>query len=165
MALFTEVQHLCTFNIFTSPLFITFFQMFGRHRTPSARPSLLMFRIDRPIARINSSRCCTGHLAVILALWRMDRNRMDSYRVSKVDVLDLPFPAAQEALESSSGVTPCFVMKNYGVLYRQVSHCHEEWLCSVPPSVVTCFTQSLKTFLCTTTSYHFNFDPGTLLVL
>ena len=26
----------------------------------------------------------------------------------------------------------------------------------------TCFMQSLKTFLCTTTSFHFNFDPGTV---
>ena len=29
--------------------------MFGRRRIPSARPYLLMFRIDRPIARISSS--------------------------------------------------------------------------------------------------------------
>ena len=29
--------------------------------------------------------------------------------------------------------------------------------------IATCFTQSLKTFLCTTTSCHINFDPGTLL--
>ena len=29
--------------------------------------------------------------------------------------------------------------------------------------IATCFMQSLKTFLCTTTSCHFNFDPGTLL--
>ena len=28
--------------------------MFGRSRTPSARPSLLMFHIDRPITRISS---------------------------------------------------------------------------------------------------------------
>ena len=30
-------------------------------------------------------------------------------------------------------------------------------------SITTCFKQSLKTFLCTTTSCHFNFDPGMLL--
>ena len=54
MALFTGVQHWCTFNII-APLFIIFYQMFGRHRTPSACPSLLMFRIDRPISRISSS--------------------------------------------------------------------------------------------------------------
>ena len=34
---------------------MTFSQMFGRHRTPSAHPSLLMFPIDRPIARISSN--------------------------------------------------------------------------------------------------------------
>ena len=28
--------------------------------------------------------------------------------------------------------------------------------------IATCFTQSLQTFLCTMTSCHFNFDPGTL---
>ena len=58
MVLFTEVQHLYTFNI-VAPLFITFCQMFGRRRTPSARPSLPMFRTDRPIARI-SSRVLSG---------------------------------------------------------------------------------------------------------
>ena len=40
---------------YNRPLFITFCQMFGRRRTPSARPSFLMFSIDRPIARVNSS--------------------------------------------------------------------------------------------------------------
>ena len=40
-------------------------------------------------------------------------------------------------------------------------HCHEEWWDSVTSSVANCFTQSLKTFLCTTTSCHFNFDRGT----
>ena len=54
MTLFTGVQHLCTFNIVAS-IFITFCQMVGRRRTPSARPSLLMLRIDRHIARISSS--------------------------------------------------------------------------------------------------------------
>ena len=34
------------------------------------------------------------------------------------------------------------------------------WQCCI----ATCFTQSLKTFLCTKTLCHFNFDPGTLLV-
>ena len=54
MALFTGIQHLCTFSI-VAPLFYHVCQMFGRRRTPSARPFLLMFRIDRPIARISSS--------------------------------------------------------------------------------------------------------------
>ena len=53
IALFTGI-HLCTVNI-VAPLFITFCQMFGRRRTPSARPYLLMFCIYHPIARISSS--------------------------------------------------------------------------------------------------------------
>ena len=39
----------------TPLLFITICQTFGRHRTPLAHPSLLTFRMDRPIARISSS--------------------------------------------------------------------------------------------------------------
>ena len=50
--------------------------MFGRYHTPSARPSLFMFGIDRPVARISSSLVL--HRAVVLSLWRRDRNRMDS---------------------------------------------------------------------------------------
>ncbi|KAJ4434829.1 hypothetical protein ANN_23400, partial [Periplaneta americana] len=34
---------------------------------------------------------------------------------------NLPLPATQEVLDSSSGVTPCIIMKNDGVLYPQVS--------------------------------------------
>ena len=77
MALFTEVQHLCTFSII-APLFITFYQVFGRRRIPSARPSWLMFNIDRSIARISSYLVLYRVLAVVLFLWRIDRNRMDS---------------------------------------------------------------------------------------
>ena len=35
---------------------------------------------------------------------------------------NLPLPAAQEVRDSSSGVIPCIVMKNNGVLYHQVLH-------------------------------------------
>ena len=58
---------------------------------------------------------------------------------------NLPLSAAQEVRDSSSGITPCIVLKNVGVLYHHVLH-------GVP-----------KNILCTTTSCHFNFDPGTLL--
>ena len=40
---------------YSSPLFITFYQMFGVRRIPSAPHSLLMFLTDRPIASIRSS--------------------------------------------------------------------------------------------------------------
>ena len=68
-------SHLINFKI-DAPLYITFFQMFGRSPTPSVRPSLLMFRIGHPIAQIISSLMLYGSLAVVLSLWR----------VSKVDV-------------------------------------------------------------------------------
>ena len=48
-----------------------FFQMFGRRRKPSARPSLLIFLTDRPIARISSS----------LVLYRVPRS--DSFTLAK----------------------------------------------------------------------------------
>ena len=40
--------------------------------------------------------------------------------MSTVDVQYFPLPAAQE-VRDSSGVTPCIVMDNDGVLYHQVS--------------------------------------------
>ena len=61
---------------YSRPLIYYLLPNVGRLRTSSARPSLLMFRTDRPIA-------------------------------------------AQEVRDSSSGVTPCIVMKNDGVLYYQ----------------------------------------------
>ena len=92
--------------------------MFGRRRTPSERPSLLMFRIDHPIARISSYLVLYRVPRSVLSQWRRDRNRVDSYRVSTVDV---PFPGAQAVRDSSSGVTPCIFMKNDGVLYHQIA--------------------------------------------
>ena len=86
--------------------------MCGRRCTPSARPSLLMFRIYRPIERISSY--CTRSFAMVLSLWRRDHNRMVSYRMSTVDIPEFPFPAVQEVHESSSDVTPCIVRKNDG---------------------------------------------------
>ena len=35
--------------------------------------------------------------------------------------LNLPLPTAQEVYDNSSGVSPCIVMKNDGVLYHQMS--------------------------------------------
>ena len=95
--------------------------MFGRYRTPPARPSLLMFRIDRHIARLSSS----------LVLYRVPRG--SSFTLAKRFVIawthiewvrwmfqSFPLPAAQEVRDSSS-VTPCIDMKNDAVLYHQVS--------------------------------------------
>ena len=46
---------------------------------------------------------------------------------------NLPLPAAQEVRDSSSGVTPCIVMKDDGVVYLQVlSFSPERWTKVVP---------------------------------
>ena len=65
-------------SIQSLPLFITFCQTFERCHIPLVYPSLLMCHIDRPIAWISSSLVFTGSLAVVLSLWRSDRNSMDS---------------------------------------------------------------------------------------
>ena len=67
-----------------------FRQMFGRGRTPSVRPSLLMIRIYSPIARISSALILCRVLTVVLSLWRRDHNHMDSYWLSTVDVPQSP---------------------------------------------------------------------------
>ena len=108
------------------PLFITFYQMFRRCRTPSARPSLLMFRIDRPTARISSSRVLYRSLPLVLSLWQRDYNHKDSYRVSTKDFPESPIAMAQEVHDSSTCLTPCIVMKNDGVLYHQESSFYPE---------------------------------------
>ena len=121
MALFTGIQHLCTFNIVT-PLFITFCQMFGRRRTPSERPSLLMFRIDRPIARISSS----------LVLYWSPRN--DYFTLAKrsyshglilgeyVGCSRISKLASARRKGSRDSSRLSTVVKNDGVLYHQVLH-------------------------------------------
>ena len=99
-----------------------FRQMFRRRRTPSARSSLLIFHIDPPIARISSSLCCTGSLVLLLSLWQRDRNRMDSYLVSTMDVSESPI---------FSGARGPWLQQRCDSL-----HCLEEWCGSVPPSAV-----------------------------
>ena len=114
MALFTWIQHFCTFNL-VAPLCITFCQMFRRRRTPSARPSLLMFRMDRPIARIISS----------LVLCRVPRSFFFFFceeiviswtHIGWVGLMfqNLTLPAVQQIRDSSSCVIPCIVVKNDG---------------------------------------------------
>ena len=107
MALFTGVQHLSTFDIVSS-LFITFSQMFETRRTQS----LLMFHIDRPIPGPSQWFFHFGEEIVIT--WP---------HIGWVRWIfqNIPLPAAQDVRDSSSGITPCIVMKNDGVLNHQVS--------------------------------------------
>ena len=89
--------------------------MFGRIRIPSARPSS-MFRTDRPVAWISSSLVLYRVLAVVLSLWHRDRNRMDSYRVSTVDVPECLTTSGARGPWRSNSVISCIAMKNDGVL-------------------------------------------------
>ena len=75
--------------------------MFGRHHTPSAHPSLLMFHIDCPIAWISPSLVLYRSLAVVLLLWWRDHNRMDSYWVSMVNVSQPPIASGTRSLTAA----------------------------------------------------------------
>ena len=121
MALFSGLQYSGIFSI-VAPLFITFCQMFGRRCAPSARPSLLMFRTDHPIIRISSSLVLYRVPRSGSSLWRRDRNCMDSYQVTTVDVPESPI---------ASGARGQWEQQR-----RDSLHCHEEWLCSIPCVVV-----------------------------
>ena len=115
-SLIYRVQYLRPSNL-VAPLFITFFQMFARFRTPWARPSLLMFCTDRTDNFISCvvpgpSKWFFHFGEEIVIVWT---------HIGWVRWMfqNLPLPAMQEVRESSSGVTPC--IKNDGVLYHQVS--------------------------------------------
>ncbi|KAJ4437109.1 hypothetical protein ANN_17244 [Periplaneta americana] len=55
----------------------------------------------------------------------------EEHRLRVFENKNIPLPAAPDVLDSSSGVTPCIVMKNDGVLYHQVSSFSPERLTKV----------------------------------
>ena len=121
MALFTKVQHLCTFNIVTLLIYHLLPNVWKASYTISASiyvgvPYLRPYSTDKFIS------CWTGSLAVVLSLWRRDGNRMDWYRVSTVDV--------PESLITSGTRGPWQQQRCDSL------HCHEEWWGSVPLNVV-----------------------------
>ena len=77
MHLFTGLQLLCVF-IIVAPLFITFCQMFRSRRTHQC-VYLCWCSIFTTLkhGQVELS-CCTGPRAMVLSLWRRDRNRIDS---------------------------------------------------------------------------------------
>ena len=81
---------------YIAPLFITLCKMFGRRRTLSAHPSLLMFRIDRPIARVSSS------LELYRAFHFVEDIAIEWTHIWRVQWMfqNLPSPAAQEVRDS-----------------------------------------------------------------
>ena len=79
-----------------------------------------MFPIDWPVALITYLSCCTGFLVVVLLLWRRDRNCMDSYQVSMVDVPEsLIASNARGPWQQRCDSLHCH--ENSWVLYHQVS--------------------------------------------
>ena len=96
--------------------------MFRRRRTPSTRPSFLIFHIDRPIARISSPLVLYRFPRIIsftlakrsLSHWLISGRYSGCSRINQLT-------AAQEVRDSRNTVTPCIVMKNDGFLYHQVS--------------------------------------------
>ena len=95
--------------------------MFGKRRTPSARQSLLMYHIDRPISRISSS----------LLLYRVPGSGSfilvkNSYSHGLIageygGCSTISHCQRRKEVRDSRDVTPCIVMKNVSVLYHQVS--------------------------------------------
>ena len=121
----------CRFLQYSRPLSVNYSQLFGRHRTRSALPSLLMFRIDRTLTQIGSSLELFRVARSVLSLWRKQIIiAWIGIRWVRWMFQNLPLPAAQEVRDSSSGVTPCIVMINDRLLYHQVSSFSPEsmWL-------------------------------------
>ena len=103
-----------------TPLFITFLLMFGSHHKPSARPYLMMLRIDRPIARISSFLVLYFVPRMVVSLCRRDHNCMDSYRVSTVDVPESPIASGPRGLWQQ-GCDSLHCHEECWVLYHQLS--------------------------------------------
>ena len=121
MALFTGVQHLCTFNIVTPLIYHLLPNVWKALYTISASifvdvPYWQHYSTDKLISCVvlgplqwffhfgEEIVITWTHIAWV---WQMFRN--------------LPSPVAQE-VRDSSGVTSCIVMKNDVVLYHQVLH-------------------------------------------
>ena len=121
MALFTGVQHLCTFNIVASLTYHLLPNVWKASYTISAPifvdvPYLLPYSTDKFISCVVPGPLQRFfHIGeeIVIARTHIGWVRW-MFR-------NLPLPAAQEVRDSSSDATHCIVMKNDGVLYYQVS--------------------------------------------
>ena len=120
MALFTGVQHLCTFNIVTSLIYHLLPNVWKAPYTISmfifvGVPYWPPYSTDKFISCIvpSPSQWLFHFGEEIIIAW---------IHIGWVRWMfqNLPLPVAQEVRDSSS-VTPCIAMKNDGVLYHQVS--------------------------------------------
>ena len=135
MALFTGVQHLCTFNIVSSLIYFLLPNVWKTSYTISASIFIDVscwppYSTDKFISCVvlGSSQWIFHFGKEIVILWTL---------IGWVGWMfqNLPLPAAQEARDSSYGVIPCIVTKIDGVLYHQMSFSAEcMWLRSLRQS-------------------------------
>ena len=119
MALFTGVQHVCTINI-VAPYLSPFAKSLEGIITVSASIS-----VDVPYWPPNSTDkflCCVvpGPLQWFIHFGEQIVIAWTHTRWVRWMFQKLPLPAAKEVRDSSSGVTPCIVMKNVVILHHQV---------------------------------------------
>ena len=118
MALFTGVQHLCTFSL--DPRYHLLPNVWKASYIISAStivnvPYWLPYSTDKFISCVvlgPSQRFFHFGEGIVISWCHIGRSRWM--------FKNLPLPEAQE-VRGSSGVTPCIVMKNDGVLYHQAS--------------------------------------------
>ena len=122
MALFTGVQHLCIFNIVAPLIYHLLPNVWKASYTISTSifvdvPYWPPYSTDKFISYVvpGPSQWFFHFGEEIVIVWT---------HIEWVRWLfqNLPLPTAQEVRDSSSGVTPCIVMKNDGALYHQVFH-------------------------------------------
>ena len=145
MALFTGVQHLCTFNIVPLRLYHLLPNVWKASYTISAS-----FSVDVPYWPLYSTDKFISCVVPGPSQWSFHFGEEIVIAWTPIGwarwlIQNFPLPAGQEVRDSSN-----------------------VWLLGLSWTMIgfyttQCFTQYLKAFLCTTTSCHFNFHPVTLL--
>ena len=108
-------------SVYSPPLFITVYQIFGRRCTKSAP-----IFVDVPYWPPYSTDKFISCVVTVPSQWFFHFGEEITIAWTHIGWLlwmfqNLPLPAAQEVRVSSSGVTPCIVMKNDEVQHKYVS--------------------------------------------
>ena len=116
-----RVQHLCTFNIVAPPTLNHHILPYVWKVSYTISASIFVDPYWPPYSTNKFISCCTGPSHCFFHFGEEIVIAWTYIGWIRWMFQNLPFPAAQEVYGSSSGVTPCIVMKNVGVLYHQVS--------------------------------------------
>ena len=128
MALFTEVQHLCTFNII-APLIYHLLPNIWK-ATYTIKASIFVQVSYWPLYSMHKFISCVVPGPLKWFFHFGDEIIIAWTHIGWVRWLfqNLPLPAAHAVRDSSSGVTTCIVMMNDGIMCHQVStFCLELW--------------------------------------